>query len=1780
MSVNEKGTISFIYIANPLQPAETRTLVQHRYKARKLLSTYLGDLEGEWAVSVSGHLVHRSQWAKTRLNKDDVVVVAPILAGGGGSKNILRVVALIALTFVSGGVAGGAIGSLSGGMAAAAGAAVMVGGTLIINAVLPPAPMDMGAAGDGFASSPTYGIDGPKNLSTRGVPVPVVYGESWFAGNFNQTHTVNEGDDQYLMMLLNVGEGPIEGISDIHINNQPVHNFDGVEVFVRHGTDTQESIPYFNDVIRPYASGATLQTNSWVTHLLEPGADRVRLDFTFPRGLSYAHDKGMRATTAVFMAEIREVGGVWRPLLDPKPPKPGMPAPAPTNQISVTEKSTYPIRRSFSSGTLDRTKRYEVRACHTQNDNQERVANTIVLTDVNEVRFGDLRYKHTAMLGLRIRLSEQLNGIPQVTYRVKGRKVRVWDYDAGGFVEKWSANPAWIVLDAMTNERFGGKMRLERFKLDYFRQWAKFCDDNKLYFNGAIDQKTNLWDALLPVYKVGRAQPVRSGTKFQIAIMGKRKPVQLFSMTNIKKNSMNLEWLSMDDRANQITVTYADRDDFGKQKSVTVLQERARLRGDHPKSTEMQLFGVDNAEQANREATLAMNMNVLYQTVSFEAPIESIACTLGDVIAVQHDMPKWGQGGLLEAGSTSTKLNLDHQVEFDRDGEWVVMVRHDKVIQWSGKVVSIMGNNLVLDNTFDVEQYSRFRRCVNVVSGVETQVYEGIQDTRGRHGVHVESAAGVRVGDTVQLIDTEVIETRTVLRQSGVNHVSTLTLSQPLSAIPSAGTAYAFGLRNNVVTLFSVTGIEGTGEMWRKIKGIEYSDEAYSDEVKEYQPGIAPALPVLDNVTFGGFYTSRYLDGSVYRTNVEFNWTHPSTAYLYAEIHASINDNPYRLVGTAQSAYSIEIAAGTVKVKIVPVNMQGSKPSLDAMDEHVHVVEEGAPTRPPVPTDVRAYVSQGTIDLRWNRAGDSEGTELIYRYEVWMAPGAKEQVSILDASLLAVTGDTYFILTGVLPDTRHTFWVRTVNVLDNSKVSDFAPNDGLTVESAPPLTVEDIFPGGIDTSELFPDGLRFEELFPDGLRVEELFPNGASEEITREVSEKLNYIADVVSKVSSKVEMATDGYKTEVFNRRLALGQMEALVRQELTLLAEQDEVIAGLLTQLESKVSDDIVARLTEEALTRATADEALAASVRTLETQVNEDIQAALTEERTARATADEALSASVDRLHAQVNDDIAAALVEERLVRTTADEALSASIDTLKATVDNDISAALSEERIARTTADQALSQSVSNLQTQMGQDIAAAVRSESVARSEADEALAGTVEALKAQTGKDIEAAIKNEQVARSTADAQLAASVTALQVKMGDDISAAVTAERNARTSADEAIAASLEEYRAQLKGDITAAITAERGARTTEDQAIVASVDKLRTQFGNDLTAAISAEQLARSNADSAMTTAINTAQSTANAKVKTYRQATAPTSGMTAGDIWFNTSKNNAPSRYSGSAWESTEDPRIAQNKAAIESEASTRATADEALTAQVTAARSVADAKNKTYRQGTAPTTGMAAGDIWYNTNDNNKPMRYSGSAWVATDDPRTAQNQAAIETEALTRANADSALSSQISTLSASTTTQFASVRTEIQAQAKYTDGAIARAVTTATVNGKTAIFGINVNGATADIGAVADRFFIYNSVNGSYVQPFRVEGGNVFINTAFIKQADIINAVISGTLTSPNYIAGREGLRINFVTGAFELNGQISGQGRMSVTNQAIKVYDGAGRLRVQLGNLNA
>ncbi|WP_223630223.1 host specificity protein J [Pseudomonas atacamensis] len=202
------------------------------------------------------------------------------------------------------------------------------------------------------------------------------------------------------------------------------------------------------------------------------------------------------------------------------------------------------------------------------------------------------------------------------------------------------------------------------------------------------------------------------------------------------------------------------------------------------------------------------------------------------------------------------------------------------------------------------------------------------------------------------------------------------------------------------------------------------------------------------------------------------------------------------------------------------------------------------------------------------------------------------------------------------------------------------------------------------------------------------------------------------------------------------------------------------------------------------------------------------------------------------------------------------------------------------------------------------------------------------------------------------------------------------------------------------------------------------------------------------------------------------------------------------------------------------------------------------------------------------------------------ITTFDAKIAANEANItQLEQVVATNA-SATATKIDQLNVSVDQNSAAIQ---QTSTAYAD--TAGKLTTmwsvkmqVTANGQYVAAGIGLGientgaGLQSQFLVAADRFAIVNTIAGGAIAvPFAVQGGQVFMNSAFIQDGTITNAKIGSYISSTNYIAGQQGWILN-KDGTLEINGIVPGQGRLVINSLNVSVYDANNVLRVRLGYL--
>ncbi len=103
--------IKLVIVKNMFDPADGREIRYIDYTdgpvtVQRILDEY-GDADVDMQATVNTEVVEPGKAAETTVNDDDMIVIYPVIGGGGGGgKNILGVVAAIALSVVAFGVGG------------------------------------------------------------------------------------------------------------------------------------------------------------------------------------------------------------------------------------------------------------------------------------------------------------------------------------------------------------------------------------------------------------------------------------------------------------------------------------------------------------------------------------------------------------------------------------------------------------------------------------------------------------------------------------------------------------------------------------------------------------------------------------------------------------------------------------------------------------------------------------------------------------------------------------------------------------------------------------------------------------------------------------------------------------------------------------------------------------------------------------------------------------------------------------------------------------------------------------------------------------------------------------------------------------------------------------------------------------------------------------------------------------------------------------------------------------------------------------------------------------------------------------------------------------------------------------------------------------------------------------------------------------------------------------------------------------------------------------------
>ena len=706
--------VNVIIVNNPFKP-EQRDTKYLPFKQGKSISYYFS-APGEWVYSVNGH----EAAPDTVVNDEDYIVVMPRVEG-----KFFGVLLSIGMAVFTGGIASGAIFGIQSLIwrSVIAMAVGMIGNAIVSKLTAPKVDRS------NSEQSNTYGWGGTETVTGQGYPLAVTYGRMKSAGLLLSRHVISDGEKQYLNLLYCAGEGELSKIEDIRINANPISNYKDVQVDIRKGTNDQTVIPNFNDNFADQSLNYEL-TESWNTQQVQGDAcDAIELTVGFPNGLYYSNDSGGADRTSVTLkAEIRKVGDEsWQalPLANQKGMAGHIKRRDAWNFIksdnSVTNTSDYAGRieeatnnafyRVFRFDNLEKA-RYEIRMrCSAKDGKSLRHVNKVYWVQLTQIIYDDFVHPGKALIGIKALATSQLSGTdPKVTWIQERSEVYVFNPYINKYEAQPADNPAWAAYDLIhICRKIGGEYIVfgqPHMRLDYnaFKAWADKCKTNGFTFNYIYDTAMRLWDALKYPEAVGRGKVIPVGTRFTCVSDYQSTPVQLFTVANIKHGSFTEEFQGVEARANSVEISFLNKDKDYERDVIPVYGDTYDESDTLTNPAQVELMGCTSLEQAYKHGKHFLRCNKYeIRTVTIEAFTDAIACTVGDIILIQHDIPEWGEGGRVVAVSGQT-ITLDKEVSVQPGKNYQLLIRSNSTdIVSTFNVVNVSGLNVIVKEAIPVQ---------------------------------------------------------------------------------------------------------------------------------------------------------------------------------------------------------------------------------------------------------------------------------------------------------------------------------------------------------------------------------------------------------------------------------------------------------------------------------------------------------------------------------------------------------------------------------------------------------------------------------------------------------------------------------------------------------------------------------------------------------------------------------------------------------------------------------------------------------------------------------------------------------------------------------------------------------------------------------------------------------------------------------------------------------------------------------------------------------------------
>jgi len=252
--------------------------------------------------------------------------------------------------------------------------------------------------------------------------------------------------------------------------------------------------------------------------------------------------------------------------------------------------------------------------------------NSQIVTDI--LNRGFVKPKGVALLYVKATYKDGVwQGLPSITLVLDGKNDI---YDPRDGTQKFTANPALILLDYMTSPRYGFGIPLSRIDTQSFSDAANYCDNMGFIYNGVVTDGRGM-DIIEHILQHFRGYLQYSSGKFSLRIrdLNQETPVASITEDDIIEGTFTLNMPDIATIPNAVQVNFLNPEQEWKVDSL-LLEDVSVSSTEDRREMSLDLYGADPT-QAKLLGAYYLERARLNHTVSFTTSPEFFALELGDV---------------------------------------------------------------------------------------------------------------------------------------------------------------------------------------------------------------------------------------------------------------------------------------------------------------------------------------------------------------------------------------------------------------------------------------------------------------------------------------------------------------------------------------------------------------------------------------------------------------------------------------------------------------------------------------------------------------------------------------------------------------------------------------------------------------------------------------------------------------------------------------------------------------------------------------------------------------------------------------------------------------------------------------------------------------------------------------------------------------------------------------------------------------------------------------------